>query len=133
VVTLGIDRVGLNFGALVVAIDLADAQDPQLHVASELAALSNQKLLVMTVARDGRGDHEVAQDLRTRARPRAGISTRRHRAARRGGAGDCACAVAEGAGLVIMGVRKGGRRSSGNIALEVLQTRRAHVLVVPSD
>jgi universal stress protein A len=134
VVTLGIDRVGLNFGALVVAIDLADAQNPQLHVASQLAALSNQKLLVMTVAGDARDDHDVARDLRARSRglepasPHAVIVRR----------GDVAqeiarCAVAEGAGLVIMGVRKGGRRSSGNIAMEVLQTRRAHVLVVPSD
>ena len=134
VVTLGLDRVGLNFGALIVAIDLADVKNPQLHIGSELAALSNQKLLVMTVARDSREDHDVAQDLRARARglepaPPHAVIVRRGEVAQE----IARCAVAEGAGLVIMGVRRGGRRSPGQIALEVLETRRAHVLAVPGD
>jgi nucleotide-binding universal stress UspA family protein len=133
VVTLGIDRVGLNFGALVAAVDLADARDPQLHLASGLAALSNQKLLIMTVAQDSRSDRDVAKELRGRAHglepasPHA-VIVRRGEIAQE----IARCAVAEGAGLVIMGVRRDqGRRSSGNIALEVLKTRRAHVLAVP--
>jgi nucleotide-binding universal stress UspA family protein len=135
VVTLGIDRVGLNFGAVIVAIDLAAPSHPQLGVASELAALSHQKLLAMTVARHSRSDHDVASDLRARAHslepaPVHAVIVRR---------GDIAqeiarCAAAERAGLVVMGLASAtGRRSPGSVAIAVLQTRRAHVLVVPGD
>jgi nucleotide-binding universal stress UspA family protein len=133
VVTLGIDRVALTFGALVVALDLAEPKSPHLNVASGLAALARQKLVVMTVANDSRSDHDIANELRARAHalepaPVHAVIVRR---------GDVAqeiarCAVAEGAGLVVMGVGAKRRRSSGSIVIEVLQTRRAHVLVVPA-
>jgi nucleotide-binding universal stress UspA family protein len=132
IVSLSTDRVGLNFGPVIVAVDLAAAQNPQLHVASELAGLSSHNLLVMTVARDNRNDHEIAKDLRARARgvepvsPHA-IIVRRGEAARE----IARCALVEGAGLAVMGGgRDGGGRASGSIAIEVLQTRHAHVLVV---
>jgi nucleotide-binding universal stress UspA family protein len=133
IVSLGHERVGLNFGALVVAVDLAVRDHPQLRVASELAALAHQKLLVMTVAQDHRDDHTVAKDLRARARGLAPVSPHAVIVRRGEVAQEIArCALAEGAGLVVMGVqRDGGRRASGKVAMEVLQTRRAHVVVVP--
>jgi nucleotide-binding universal stress UspA family protein len=135
IVILGIDRVALNFGALIVAVDIGDAHNPQLHVGSELAALSNQRLMVMTVARDDRDDHEVAKDLRARAHGLEPVSPHAVIVRRGEVAQEIArCAIAEGAGLVVMGVRRGaGRRASGAIAMEVLQTRRAHVVVVPGN
>ncbi len=42
------------------------------------------------------------------------------------------CARAEGAGLVVMGLRPKGRGQPGAIASAVLASRRAFVLAVPS-
>jgi nucleotide-binding universal stress UspA family protein len=134
VVTLGIDRVGLNFGAVIAALDINETEHVEVHLASELAALSNQKLLVMTVAQDGRTDREVVNDMRTRVRglepaPPYAFIVRRGEVAQE----IARCAVAEGAGLVVMGLAKAdGHRVPGRVAIEVLQTGRAHVIAVPA-
>lgn len=133
IVTLTFERVGLHFGTVLAAIDLTENNAAQLMWASRMAALARQHLELMTVAPDdGRSDHEVAAQLRQRghglqpAPPRA-VIVRRGEIAQEIARG----AVAEQAGLVVMGLRRSGRGRPGLVAAEVLQTHRALVLAVP--
>jgi nucleotide-binding universal stress UspA family protein len=127
------DRVTLNSGPILVAIDLADRSEHQLETAAQLAQLSRQPLILMTVASSKVTDHDAGAMLRERGRscpvtPHSVI-------VRRGDVADeiSRCAVHEGAGLVVMGLRARGRRRPGAIASAVLGTRRAFVLAVPGD
>lgn len=131
IVALG-DRPALTCGPVLAAIDLAEPCDHQLRMASELAKLASQSLILMTVARSKTTDHDAALELRERAhglepvRPTSMIVRR----------GDVAeeisrCAVAEGTGLVVMGLRERPRGRPGVIASAVLKTGRAFVLAVP--
>ena len=136
-VTLGVDHVSLHLGAVLAAVDLSDAAHPQLAVASRMAALARQDLLLLNVARAGDGDdHSIAAALRAAAHgltpvPPHALIVRRGEVAEEIARG----AVAERAGLVVMGVRRAGdgRGRPGAIAAAVLQTGRAHVLAVPSQ
>jgi nucleotide-binding universal stress UspA family protein len=124
-------RPTLNCGAVLAAVDLEEDSAEQLSQAGGMARLAGQPLLLMTVA--GRlNDHDAMAKLRERAhalepvRPRAVI-------VRRGNVAEeiSRCAVAEEAGLVVMGVRAGGRGRPGATASAVIGTKRAFVLVVP--
>ena len=125
------DRVQLSCGPVLAAVDLADGNDQQLRFAGELAQLAGQPLLLVTVTRRRLTDYLSRSLLRGRAEradvlPRAAIV--RH--------GDIAeqisrCAVAEGTGLVVMGLRARSRKYPGAIASAVLRTRSAFVLAVP--
>ena len=125
------DRVTLNSGPILVAIDLAEASEHLLRAAARLAELSRQPLILMTVASRKVDDHDAAAMLRARAhamalKPHSFIVRR----------GDVAeeisrCAVQEGAGLVVMGLRRR-RGQQGAIAAAVLGTKRAFVLAVPN-
>ncbi len=127
------DHVQLTSGPILAAVDLAEACDHQLSMASRLAALGRQSLVLMTVAPARLSDHEAAVMLRERGhhllpvKPRAFI-------VRRGHVADeiSHCASAEGAGLVVMGLRERPRGQPGAIAAAVLKTNRAFVLAVPN-
>lgn len=131
IVSVG-DRPALTCGPVVVPIDLTVACDRQLQMASRVAQIAGQKLILMTVARSKLSDHDAAAELRDRAhglepvKPTSLIVRR----------GDVAeeisrCALAEGAGLVVMGLREPPRGRPGIIASAVLKTGRAFVLAVP--
>jgi nucleotide-binding universal stress UspA family protein len=131
IVSMG-DRPVLTSGPVLAAIDLAEPCDHQLRMASELAQLASQPLILMTVAPSKTSDHDAAHELRERAhglepvKPKSLIVRR----------GDVAeeisrCAVAEGTGLVVMGLRARPRGRPGIIASAVLKTGRAFVLAVP--
>ena len=132
IVSIG-DEVALTCGPLVAAVDLAEDSYEQLRLASKLAHLGSQPLLVMTVAKSRVSNHDAAQGLRERARELtpvkpASVIVRRGRMATE----ISRCASVEGAGLVVMGLRAGSRGRPGAIAASVLKTRRAFVLAVPS-
>jgi len=126
------DQAQLNSGPILAAVDLAEACDHQLSIASRMADLAKQPLLLMTVAPVRLSDHQAARMLRERGhhlspvRPRATI-------VRRGKVAEeiSRCASAEGAGLVVMGLRTRPRGQPGTIASAVLKTNRAFVLAVP--
>jgi hypothetical protein len=89
-------------------------------------------LHLMTVAPARLSDHEAGVMLRERGhhlsptKPRAIIVRRGHVAEEISN-----CVSAEGAGLVVMGLRERQRGQPGAIASAVLKTNRAFVLAVP--
>lgn len=126
------DRATLTCGPVLAAVDLAEHCDHQLELAAGLARQSGQSLVMMTVAPQRMSEHAAAVMLRQRAhqlngnKPHAMIVRR----------GDVAeeisrCALAEGSGLVVMGLRARPRGTPGAIASAVLKTNRAFVLGVP--
>lgn len=127
------DRVTLNSGRVVAAVDLAESNSRQLQIASTLAELAGQPLVLLTVPPSKVSDQQAAAMLRERAhglepvRPRA-LIVRRGRVA----AEIARCAIEEQSGLVVMGVRSERRGQPGAIATAVLATRRAFVLAVPT-
>lgn len=135
IVSLSHDRVMLHFGTVLAAVDLAETNSTQLAWASGLAGLAKQRLELLTVLMtDQLSDHDAASALNARGRgllpvpPRGCI-------VRRGSVPEeiAQCALAEGAGLVVMGLRPYGRGKPGKIASEVLQRQDALVLAVPGE
>lgn len=125
------DQASLTCGPVLAAIDLTEACDRQLQLASECARIAGQPLLLMTVAPAKVGGCVAIEMLRERAdqaglKPHASI-VRRGRVAEE----ISRCAVQEGAGLVVMGLRSRPRSTPGVIAAAVLKTNRAFVLAVP--
>ena len=127
-------RPAVTCGAVLAAIDLTEVNHPQLRLASRVAAAASCPLHLLTIAGALMSDHDAGQRLRGLAhhvepvRPR-GLIVRR---------GDVAeevwrCAVAENAGLVVMGLRDRARGRPGRIAARVLHSHRAFVLAVPAD
>ena len=131
IVSLG-DRPALTCGPVLAAVDLAAPGDHQLTQASQMAHLASQPLLLMTVARSKVSDHDAAHELRERAHG-LGPAKPTSLIVRRGDVAEeiSRCAVAEGAGLVVMGLREPPRGRPGLIASAVLKTGRAFVLAVP--
>lgn len=127
-----VDRPVLTCGPVLAAIDLAEACEHQLRMASEFAQLASQPLLLMTVARSKLSDHDAAAELRDRAHGLAPVKPTAL-IVRRGDVAEeiSRCAVAEGAGLVVMGLRERPRGRAGAIVSAVLKTGRAFVLAVP--
>jgi hypothetical protein len=89
--------------------------------------------LVMTVAGSPTSDHDAAQELRHRVH---GLSPVKPTSliVRRGGVAEeiSRCAVAEEAGVVVMGLRVNTKGRPGVLAQAVLDTGRAFVLAVPA-
>jgi nucleotide-binding universal stress UspA family protein len=126
------DRTALTCGPVLAAIDLAERCDHQLELAANLAKQSGQPLLMITVAPMRLSEHAAGVMLRQRAHQLEGIKPRALIVRR----GDIAeeisrCARAEGAGLVVMGLRARPRVLPGKIAAAVLKTSSAFVLAVP--
>ena len=134
IVTLGGDRAHLHFGPVLAAVDLDEHNDAQLLLASQMAALAQQPLVLLTVIPEGGPSaEEVTAAVWTRVHDIG--PTRPHMVVIRHG--DVAreigrAALAEGAGLVVMGLRnpRTGDRP-GQIATAVLETKRSFVLAVP--
>lgn len=126
------DRATLNCGPVLAPIDLTESCGEQLVLAGELAHLAGQPLLMMTVA-PSLSDHDGATMLRQRAHDNAPVKPRAI-VVRHGNVAEeiSRCAVAEGAGLVVMGLRANSRRHPGTIASAVLKGNRAFVLAVPA-
>lgn len=127
------DRPRLTCGPVLAAIDLAETGHHQIEMASLIAETAHTPLLLMTVPPPSVTDHDAAAMLRERAgeygvTPHAVI-------VRRGNVAEeiSRCAVAEGAGLVVMGLRPRPRGRPGAIATSVLKTNRAFVLAVPGS
>jgi nucleotide-binding universal stress UspA family protein len=126
------ERPRLTCGPVLAAVDLQETGARQLEMAAAIAETAGQPLLLMTVAAAGVTDHSAARMLHERAqhycyaKPHA-VIVRRGRVAEE----ISRCAVAEGAGLVVMGLRKRPRGQPGAIATAVLRTNRAFVLAVP--
>lgn len=136
IVTIGLDHVDLNFGAVLAAVALTDSSQAPLAMASAMAALARRDLLLMTVGSvDHLDDHAAAQALRERAHDLSPTSPRAVIVRRGEVAQEIArCAVAEQAGLVVMGLGRISekRGKPGAIAAAVLQTGNALVLAVPA-
>ena len=126
------DGVALSCGPVSAAVDLAEDSRAQLEMASRIAALGSQPLLLMTVAKSRVTDHAAAVELRARARGLAPVKPRAV-LVRRGAVAEeiSRCAVAEGAAWVILGLKGSARGRPGAIASAVLRTNRAFVLAVP--
>ena len=123
----------LTCGPVLAAVDLAEGCRHQLEAASRLAGIARQPLLIMTVAGSPMSDHDASQALRDRAHDLSPVKPT-SLIVRRGGVAEeiSRCAVAEDAGLVVMGVRESARGRPGVIASAVLDTGRAFVLAVPT-
>ena len=131
IISLG-DRPALTCGPVVVAVDLAVPCGHQLQMASRLAQLAAQPLILMTVARSKISDHDAAAALRERGHNLAPVKPT-SLIVRRGDVTEeiSRCAVSEGAGLVVMGLHQAPRGRPGVIATALLKTGRAFVLAVP--
>ena len=131
IVSMG-DRVALTCGPVLAAIDLAERCGRMLEMASRMASLASQPLKLMTVARARTSDRDAAMQLSHRA---VGLLPAMPEAliVRRGSVAEeiSSCAVEEGAGLVVMGLRATPKCQPGSIATAVLKTRKAFVMAVP--
>lgn len=131
IVTLDFERVGLHFGVVLVAVDLAEHNQAEIRMACQMAELAQRPWMALTVADSDVSDHDAAAELRRRTKgldphPRAFIVRR----------GEVAEEIARGAvheqsGLVVMGLRRQGRGRPGKVATAVAKTGRAIVLAVP--
>lgn len=128
-----IGDAALTCGPVLAAVDFAEDCRHQLEAASRLAGIAGQPLVIMTVADSPMSDHDASHELRTRAHDLSPVKptsliVRRGRVAEE----ISRCAVAERAGLVVMGLRETTRGRPGVIASAVMATGRAFVLAVPS-
>ncbi len=131
IVTLGPDAVTLRPGTVLAAVDLAECNQRQLAIAGRLATLARQPLTLMTVAGPSITDRQAEQELQQRAQKFGATADRL--VVRRGLVHDAIdhAAVAEHAGLVVMGLRARGHGVPGRIASAVLKAKDAVVLAVP--
>jgi nucleotide-binding universal stress UspA family protein len=126
------DRAVLTCGPVLAAVDLDDDCRRQLELASQLSWLAGRPLVLFTVARRNLTEHDASAQLRERGRGLIPVKPN-SLIVRRGNVVQeiARCAIAEGAGLVVMGLRSTPRCQPGGIASGVLKTRRAFVLAVP--
>jgi nucleotide-binding universal stress UspA family protein len=115
------------------AVDLKERNQRQLAVAGQLASLARRPLTLMTVAGPSTTDEQAGQELRARANEVGAASVDRV-VVRRGLVPDeiDQVALAEHAGLVVLGLRARGHGLPGEIASAVLKTKDAVVLAVPA-
>jgi|KBSMisStandDraft_5_1062788.scaffolds.fasta_scaffold51131_4 universal stress protein A len=132
IVSLTPEAARLHPVTVMAAVDLAERNERQLAIAGQLASLAGQPLTLMTVAGPSTTDEQAQQELRARAREIGGIEADRV-VVRRGLVHDEIdhAALAEHAGLVVMGLRARGQGVPGRIASAVLKAKDAVVLAVP--
>ena len=123
-------RAVLRPGAVMVAVDPSEGNDRQVQLAAAFAAHAGAPLVAMTVAGAG-VDTAVAQQALEARCDAAGVTPSRV-VVRQGVVADEIdhAAVAEGAGLVVMGLQARGDR--GAVATAVLKAKDALVLAVPA-
>jgi nucleotide-binding universal stress UspA family protein len=132
IVSIG-DRVVLTCGTVLAAVDLAEECPHMLEMASRLAYIAEQPLKLLTVARARVSDRDATEQLRRRARGLQPVTASAVLVGRGSVANEISrCAVEEGAGLVVMGLRATPKCQPGTIATAVLKTSKAFVLAVPS-
>jgi len=127
VILAAVDRGPMASRAILAPIDLVADRRRQLAMASRLSCVGSQRLILMTVATSRVSDRDAAAALRTVAHNVTPIKPT-SLIVRRVAAEISNCAIAEGAGLVILGLDG---RQPGTIAKAVLKTGRAFVLAVP--
>jgi len=134
IVTLTADTASLHPGTVLAAVDLAEHNDRQLVLASQLASLARQPLALMTVAAAGTTDADAEAALWARGEALTPGQVERL-IVRRGLVPDQIdqAAVAARAGLVVMGLRARGHGIAGELATAVLDTKDAVVLAVPAS
>lgn len=134
IVTLGPKAAHLNPGAVLVAVDLSESNQPQLALAKRLSDLASQPLVLLTVVGASGTDADAERRLRAYAQP-FGISDAVRTLVRRGHVAEEIdhAAVAEHAGLIVMGLRAVESGTPGAIATAVLKTKDAVVLAVPAN
>lgn len=130
IVELDVDRVALRPGAVMAAVDPSEANVRQLQLAADLASHARAPLVAMTVAVPGVEPAVAQQALEARCLA-AGVTPARF-VVRQGVVADEIdhAAVAEHAGLVVMGLQALGGR--GAVATAVLKAKDALVLAVPA-
>ena len=134
IVTLGPTEATLHPGTVLVPVDLTEHNQAQLRLASQIAALARQPLVVMTVTSGGARDQDAENALRERTAGLGPAAVNRvlvHRGASVAEEIEHA-AAAEHAGLVVMGLREAGHGMPGEVATAVLKSKDAMVLAVPS-
>ncbi len=134
IVALGSHGAYLSPGAVLVAVALDEENAQQLALAAQIAALATQPLVLMTVAATSVSDDEAVAALKAHAE-RAGIAADVARTIVGRGAIPSEIdrvAVAEHAGLVVMGLRAPEAGTPGAIATAVLHAKDAIVLAVPA-
>lgn len=133
IVEIGPSSARLRPGAVLAAVDLADINQRQLHIAGQLASAASQPLTLMTVTRDDSADAAAQQTLADLAQ-RVGGTVHPRTVVRHGSIANEIdhAAVDEHAGLVVMGLRSVDRGTPGEIATAVLQRKDALVLAVPA-
>jgi len=126
------DRTSLTCGPVLAAVDLTEDCQHQLQLAAKFARMAGQPLQLMTVAPARLSTDTAGEMLRERAHRIDGLKPWAF-IVRRGSIAQeiSRCAVQEGAGLVVMGLRSRPRSAPGVIATAVLKTNRAFVLAVP--
>jgi nucleotide-binding universal stress UspA family protein len=131
IVTPGADAASLRPGTILAAFDLREPNAAQLRLASQLAVLARQPLALMTVAGLDMTSGEAEQALRARGQGLA-CMVEKFIVGRGAVAEEIdRVAVAERAGLVVIGLRPRSRRAPGETAAAVLKTKDAVVLAVP--
>jgi len=127
-----VDAQGATFhpGGVMAAVKLEEQNDRQLQLAGQLAALAKAPLSVMTVATGTTSDEAAEAALRERTR---GLGPDVKVFVRRGAVADAIdqAALAEHAGLVVMGVRGSARSQPGDTARAVVKAMDAVVIAVP--
>jgi K+-sensing histidine kinase KdpD len=133
VVTLGIRAATLHPGVVLAAVDLEERNARQLTLANSLADLANAPLVALTVIGPDADEVAAAGTLRDLVQGLGATDIARLRV-RRGPVHDAidAAAVAEQAGVVVMGLRERSRGVPGETASAVLRTKDALVLAVPA-
>ena len=132
IVTLNADTARFHPGTVLAPVDLAEENPRQLALASQLAGLARQPLVLMTVTALDMTDEGAEAALRARAKAIGGPVDRV--LVRRGVVAEAIdhAAIAEHAGLVVMGLGARGHGIAGEIATAVLRTKDAAVLAVPA-
>ena len=134
VVSIAPDGVRLNFGAVIAAVDLTEHNDRQLRLASEMATLAQQPLVLMTVAGPEVSEQQAEEALAGRAHA-LGLVEVQHLVIRRGPVAEeiARAAALEPARLVVMGLRERGHGIAGELATKVVHGRDTVVLAVPGN
>ena len=126
------DTVALTSGPIIAAVDLSEECGKQLVMASLLACVGAQPLMLMTVAKTPTSGEHASVQLRQRGshlypKRATGVIVRRGAISRE----IARCASTEHSGLVVMGLRRTPEHRPGRIASAVLKTKTAFVLAVP--
>jgi nucleotide-binding universal stress UspA family protein len=134
IVSLGTHAATLHPGVVMAAVDLDERNARQLALASGLAEVAKVPLVALTVVEAGTDELAAGAALREHARGLGAADVARVLVSR-GAVHDAidAAAVAEHAGLVVMGLRERSRGVPGETASAVLRTKDALVLAVPAS